>query len=166
MWLGLLALHVFVFLPIPFLRFIAIGDIHDTAQARHLLFPAAPAIAIFLVAGVDAVFTGHYHRYFSAQLDGIRYTNVGSSGGYSQPGPTGLHYHFVWVTVDGDDWSIAPIRLGSVLPWDEMTVEGSKNIRTMAFSGIEFPTPAPLSSQLSVESNEVMLLINNLLINL
>ncbi|MEW5958713.1 MAG: glycosyltransferase family 39 protein, partial [Chloroflexota bacterium] len=54
LWLGVLALHVLIFAPIPLLRFIAIGDIHDTAQARHLLFPAAPAIALLLAAGVVA----------------------------------------------------------------------------------------------------------------
>jgi 4-amino-4-deoxy-L-arabinose transferase-like glycosyltransferase len=53
-WFGVLALHVLIFVPIPLVRFIAIGDIHDTAQARHLLFPAAPAIALLLAAGVVA----------------------------------------------------------------------------------------------------------------
>lgn len=56
LWLGLLLLHIATFLPIPLVRFIAIGDIHDTAQARHLLFPAAPAIAIWLAAGLVAAF--------------------------------------------------------------------------------------------------------------
>jgi len=74
MWLGLLALHVFVFLPIPFLRFIAIGDIHDTAQARHLLFPAAPAIAILLVAGVVAVFPRQWERIVGFAMVGFVFT--------------------------------------------------------------------------------------------
>ena len=76
---------------------------------------------IFMAHGVDAVFTGHYHVYFSGKYDGIAYTGVGSSGGDCDPGLTGLEYHFVWVTVDDDGISVAPVRMGSVLPWDEVT---------------------------------------------
>lgn len=56
LWLGLLLLHVVTFFPIPLLRFALTGQIHDTAQARHVLFPAAPALAILLVAGWVAAF--------------------------------------------------------------------------------------------------------------
>lgn len=76
---------------------------------------------LFAKYGVDAVFTGHYHIYFSGEFDGVKYTGVGSSGGYLWPGPTGLEYHFMWVTVDGDGISIAPIKKDAVLPWDEVT---------------------------------------------
>jgi predicted phosphodiesterase len=75
---------------------------------------------IFVQYGVDAVFTGHYHVYFSGSYDGIMYTTIGSSGGICSPGPTGLMYHYAWVTV-GDDISIAPLNMGSVLPWEELT---------------------------------------------
>jgi len=76
---------------------------------------------IFLEYGVDAVFNGHYHTYFTGEYDGILYTAIGSSGGYADPGITGVQFHFAWVTVDGGDISIAPIEAGSVLPWDEVT---------------------------------------------
>ncbi len=56
LWLGLLLLHVVTFLPIPLLRFAITGQIHDTAQARHLLFPAGPALAILLAGGTMAHF--------------------------------------------------------------------------------------------------------------
>ncbi len=56
LWLGGFTLHLTTFVPIPLVRFIAIGDIHDPAQARHILFPAAPALAILLLAGVVALF--------------------------------------------------------------------------------------------------------------
>ncbi len=90
---------------------------------------------VFSEYGVDAVFNGHYHTYFSGEYDGILYTTVGSSGGYADPGITGLEYHFVWVTVDGGDISIAPIKMGAVLPWDEVaahTLHWIEDIRANA----------------------------------
>ena len=78
---------------------------------------------IFVAYGVDAVFTGHYHVYFSGKYDGIVYTGVGSSGGHCEPGLTGLKYHFMWVTADNEGISIAPIEMGSVRRWDEVTAE-------------------------------------------
>jgi hypothetical protein len=80
-----------------------------------------PIHDVFVDYGVDAVFTGHYHTYFSGEFDGILYTGIGSSGGACDPGLTGLRYHFVWVTVDEGEFSIAPIKTGAVLPWDEVT---------------------------------------------
>ncbi len=78
---------------------------------------------IFKKYGVDAVFTGHYHTYFSTEYDGIKYTSVGSSGAETDMGPTGIEYHFVWVTVDGEGIHIAPIVQGAVRAWDELTAE-------------------------------------------
>ena len=75
---------------------------------------------IFLEHGVDAVFNGHYHTYFTGEYDGILYTAIGSSGGYADPGITGVQFHFAWVTVDDGQISIAPVKAGSVLPWDEV----------------------------------------------
>jgi predicted phosphodiesterase len=82
-----------------------------------------PLHSVFVEHGVDAVFTGHYHIYFSGEFDGILYTGIGSSGGGCDPGITGLTYHFAWVTVGDDDISIAPIKMGAVLPWDEVTAD-------------------------------------------
>jgi 3',5'-cyclic AMP phosphodiesterase CpdA len=78
---------------------------------------------IFSHYGVDAVFTGHYHSYFSGMYDNVMYTGVGSSGGACSPGPTGLTYHFIWVTLDHSGISIAPIKMDAVLGWDEVTAD-------------------------------------------
>lgn len=80
-----------------------------------------PIHDLFVQYGVDAVFTGHYHAYFSGEFDDILYTSVGSSGGGCEPGLTGLEYHFTWVTLDDRGISIAPIKMGAVLPWDEVS---------------------------------------------
>ena len=55
-WLQLLTLHVLTFLVLPLVRYLVSGKVHDTAQARHLLFPAAPAFAILLVWGLSQGF--------------------------------------------------------------------------------------------------------------
>jgi 3',5'-cyclic AMP phosphodiesterase CpdA len=72
--------------------------------------------ALFRTFGVDAVFTGHFHKYFTGYYNGIKYTNLGSSGGGASPGPSGLLYHFCWVTVDDNEIAVAPIEMGAVLP--------------------------------------------------
>jgi predicted phosphodiesterase len=80
--------------------------------------------SLFVDYGVDAVFTGHYHIYFSGEFDGISYTGIGSSGGYCEPGVTGIDYHYAWVTVDESGITVAPIKMGSVMPWDAFTADG------------------------------------------
>ncbi|MCP4704711.1 MAG: hypothetical protein GY865_08885 [candidate division Zixibacteria bacterium] len=96
---------------------------------------------LFQTYGVDALFSGHYHKYFSGKYDDILYTNVGSSGGSMNPGPTGLEYHFVWVTVDDKKISIAPIKMGAVLPWDEVTADENKFITKAQSNSISFSQP-------------------------
>jgi predicted phosphodiesterase len=78
---------------------------------------------IFVKHGVDAVFTGHDHEYYSGRYDGVIYTAVGASGAGLEPGISGLEHHFVWVTVNGSGPAIAPVRMGGVLAWDEVTVD-------------------------------------------
>ncbi len=117
---------------------------------------------LFKKYGVDAVFSGHYHKYFSGLYDNILYTNVGSSGaGTAGPGPTGLEYHFVWVTVDDKAISIAPIKMGAVLPWDEVTAEENKFIYNVETNCISFSQPFLISENnySGVASYEVV--INN-----
>jgi hypothetical protein len=77
--------------------------------------------SLFVNYAVDAVFTGHFHKYFSGKFDDIIYTGLGSSGGGTEVDPTGLKYHFCYVTVDEQGVHIAPIKVGSVLPWDITT---------------------------------------------
>jgi len=116
---------------------------------------------IFLKYGVDAVFTGHYHRYFSGKYDGILYTSLGSSGGGSQPAPTGLHYHFAWVTVDEQDIHIAPIKMGSVLTWDDITAADWYRIAEIYSTGIEFAASTELSDELILIDSVVTVNVNN-----
>jgi len=78
---------------------------------------------IFVTYGVDAVFTGHFHSYFSGEYDGVIYTSIGSSGGGAEIGPSGMLYHFCWVTVAGDDISVAPIPINAVKSWDVATAD-------------------------------------------
>ena len=70
---------------------------------------------VFKANGVDAVFTGHFHTFFSAEFDGIKYTSFGSSGGETEESPDGLLYQFGWVTVDGSGVYVAPVKKGSSL---------------------------------------------------
>lgn len=77
---------------------------------------------LFRVYGVDAVFSGHFHQYFSSEYDGIKYTAVRSSGGGVGSDTAYLGFHYAWVTADDDSIYINPVRAGSVLPWDHHTV--------------------------------------------
>ena len=98
--------------------------------------------SLFRNFGVDALFSGHYHTYFSGNYDDILYTNVGSSGGgMSHPSATGLKYHFVWVTVDSSEISIAPIKMGAVLPWDEITADEGNFVFSAQTNCISFDKP-------------------------
>lgn len=63
---------------------------------------ADPMHALFVEHGVEAVFCGHWHSHFHQVIDGVAYTNVGTSGG----GYSGIHdarlgnaFEFVWVRV-------------------------------------------------------------------
>ncbi|MFH1502419.1 MAG: metallophosphoesterase [Candidatus Eisenbacteria bacterium] len=85
---------------------------------------------ILLEGGVDAVFCGHYHRYFAGEYDGIEYTTIGSSGGAidesaAQPTLTGEFFQFAMVSVleDGYELEIHDVATGEVYPRDMVTVE-------------------------------------------
>lgn len=79
--------------------------------------------SLFVKYGVDAVFSGHFHEYFSGKYDGVMYTGIGSSGAETESGPDGLMYHFGWVTLQGQNIDVVPIKINSVLPWDEATAK-------------------------------------------
>jgi hypothetical protein len=116
--------------------------------------------SLFKAYGVDGVFTGHFHEYFSATFDGIKYTSVGSSGGEVAAGPSGLQYHFCWVTVDGGEMTIAPIKLGSVLPWDEVTVQQELLVGQMKNMGLVCGK-VPLDQNLSATDQPVSVTVHN-----
>lgn len=142
------ALYKFVFIHIPYwIKTIARGK-PDTLHS------------IFLRYRVDAVFTGHYHDYFSGTFDDIVYTSLGSSGGQTSPGPTGLKYHFVWVTVDRDGVSIAPVKMDAVLPWDEVSAEEYIFTRKAKYQAIRCEK-VPVGEDLKVPLTDVALAITN-----
>lgn len=53
--LAILLLHAFIFLPLPFFRFLVTRNVADTSQGRHWLFPAVAAIALLLVGGLREI---------------------------------------------------------------------------------------------------------------
>jgi hypothetical protein len=116
---------------------------------------------LFVRYGVDAVFNGHYHEYFSDTRDGIMYTAVGSSGGGTDPMPNGLEYHFTWVTVDSGGIHIAPIKLGAVLPWDEYTVTDKMAIDRVRNFGLAIVAAVPVEQDLTVKDTVVEVKVNN-----
>lgn len=71
LWLVVLLLHIFIFLLIPFMRYWINGRIHDTAQARYVVFSAAPAVGILLVWGIAALTGKKYQRWGLLGLVGI-----------------------------------------------------------------------------------------------
>jgi len=104
--------------------------------------------SLFRRYGVDAVFAGHYHYYFAGTLDGVRYTVLGSSGGDTEEGPTGLKFHFTWVTVTDSGVHIAPVKAGSVLPWSEVTTGEQLRIDSIARTAFRFDQPVRLDPAL------------------
>jgi len=117
--------------------------------------------SLFVHYGVDAVFCGHYHEYFSGEYDGISYTCIGSSGGGTHASARGLGYHFAWVTIDRQGIRIAPITMGSVLPWDYITADNKRafdRIKNFSLSIIE---PLLLGDDLKIEKNNVVVRLDN-----
>lgn len=116
---------------------------------------------IFVKHGVDAVFTGHYHEYFSGTYDGIKYTGVGSSGGGTDTSPNGLKYHFLWVTVDDKDINIATIKKDAVLPWDNITAAERIVFRPLRQTGLTFVNQAVVAEDMTIPETRIGLRINN-----
>jgi predicted phosphodiesterase len=89
---------------------------------------------IFREYGVDAVFNGHLHHYFTTEFDGIDYTVIGSSGGgmyrsAEQPVTRGEFFQFGWVTVTSPGYELAVIDLGSIYSRDVVTQDDVREIR-------------------------------------
>jgi len=103
---------------------------------------------IFVKYGVDAVFSGHFHTYFSGLYDGIKYTAVGSSGGDTETGLTGIKFHFAWVTVDGEGIHIAPILYQAVRAWDEVSAAENEFAYVKGSQVISFASPLLVDNEL------------------
>lgn len=117
---------------------------------------------ILVEDGVDVVFTGHYHRYFVGEYDGIKYTTIGSSGGGMSPGPTGLGFHIAWVTVTNDEIFIAPIKKGGILPWDEVTAYDLHFVGDLDNNAISFNNKVSVSNNLKIDNESFSITIQNL----
>jgi hypothetical protein len=116
---------------------------------------------IFADYGVDAVFTGHYHAYFSGEFDDVIYTGIGSSGGACEPGVTGVKYHYAWVTIDEGEIAIAPITMGAVLPWDEFTSDEFWFVREVNDEALEIEKLS-VGRETSFPESQVMVTLANL----
>ena len=131
--------------------------VHTTAQGLpdtlHTLFKTF---------GVDAVFTGHYHMYFSGAYDGIHYTGIGSSGGGTGPGDPGPGYHFAWVTIDSSEIAIAPITMGAVLPWDVITAADRLLANRVERGMVRWLEFATADASLKVAPCSIRIVINNI----
>jgi hypothetical protein len=116
---------------------------------------------LFKANGVDAVFTGHFHRYFSGEFDGIKYTTVGSSGGGAPESPEGLLYHFGWVTIDTSGVHVVPIKKDAVLPWTVQTVDEARAESGVEAAGIRFVEPLPIDDKSEVDEGTVTVMLEN-----
>jgi len=85
---------------------------------------------IFEKYGVDAVFTGHHHEYSYLNQNNIEYIDVGSSGGgMSTSDPARGHfYHYLMVTVRGNERNIAVLKKESALPRNTVTLQDIQTI--------------------------------------
>lgn len=117
--------------------------------------------SLFKKYGVDAVFAGHFHDYFSIDYQGIQYTCLGSSGGGMEGDFGDLGYHFLYVTLDSRGVHIAPIKMGSVQPWDIMTIADRKVYQAMKYQGLTFARPIPVSEDLKVAGTTVQYTVDN-----
>jgi 3',5'-cyclic AMP phosphodiesterase CpdA len=118
---------------------------------------------LFVEYGVDAVFAGHYHQCFGGTYDGIKYTVLGSSGGYTDPGPTGIEYHWTAVTIDDKKGiEITPVLLGGERrAWDDVNAADMRAIGRNELKGLRFNEPVRAGADLEV-AGAATLSISNL----
>ena len=116
---------------------------------------------LFVKYGVDAVFTGHYHEYFTGEYDGIKYTGMGSSGGGIGTRASMMDYHYAWVTLDSEGIHIAPIKYQSVVDWDETTVEDKQAFDIIKNGGFYCKAPLGITDAFTLDGNTVTLTVDN-----
>ncbi len=124
-----------------------------------------PIHELLVEHGVDGVFTGHFHIYFSGVYDGIPYTSVGSSGGIMnrpdlEPVARGEFFQFCWLTVDEDGFDLAVIDAGGIYPGDFHTVADEHEITAIES---DYISVSPLRvSGTGAEAAEVVVTVENL----
>lgn len=116
---------------------------------------------LFKKYGVDAVFTGHYHEYFSGEHDGIMYTGIGSSGGDFGDAASQLGFHYLWVTVDNDGIHVAPIRKESVADWKETTDDVKLAFEPVNLKGLSVEHPILVDKDLKAVPAKIKLVVDN-----
>lgn len=97
---------------------------------------------IFRRHGVDAVFTGHYHRHFYTERDGIRYFGVSSSGGSLPPGGRvkGCFYSYLLARVDGESLEVRLLGPGFGASPGVVTMEDAMRIAVLEKEAVEIET--------------------------
>jgi hypothetical protein len=118
--------------------------------------------SLFCQYGVDAVFTGHFHDYFSGMFDGIIYTSVGSSGAETVPSPTGLYYHFAMVTVDDKGISIVPVSFEKEWKWDDFTIGEMKFTSKAKADGLSVTSPIEITDLSNLKEAKYEILLENI----
>ncbi len=116
---------------------------------------------LFLAHGVDVVYSGHFHRYFAGEYDGIKYISIGSSGGGMSERPAELGYHFAWVTVDEEGVHTSPIKIGAVWEWDNFTAQELTASNVIERGAIVFKDPLILGPDLSLSPTAFSLVVTN-----
>ncbi|MCM2271308.1 MAG: metallophosphoesterase [candidate division Zixibacteria bacterium] len=116
---------------------------------------------LFKKYGVDAVFSGHYHQYFSVDYQGIKYTCLGSSGSMLGDDFGSLGHHFLYVTLDKRGIHIAPIKMGAVQSWDVMTIVDRKVYQALRSKGLTFTHPIPVTDDLKISHSTVQFTVDN-----
>jgi len=144
------ARHTFVFFHKPFWTATVVEGKRDTL---HSLFKAY---------GVDAVFNGHNHCYYGATFDGIKYTAVGSAGGWPRQAPTGILYHWTQVTVDDKKGiTIEPVLLGGEKrTWDDVTYADIQSVDRNALAGLRFRKPVLVAEDMTA-ADSLTLVVRN-----
>ncbi len=75
--------------------------------------------------------------------------------------PTGMGYHFAWVTVDKNNIFVAPIKINSVQPWDVVTVADMQLIDRMNQLAVSVENAATVAEDLTVPASTVAVSIHN-----
>ena len=120
-----------------------------------------PLHEILKSSGVDAVFSGHFHTYYSGEYDSIIYTDIGSSGAETEQNLAGFTYHFGWVTIDSGGIHVVPIAKGAVLPREVTTTEQTRLAFTAQLTGLSLVEPLPLNDELKLEKDIVSVRLTN-----
>lgn len=117
--------------------------------------------SLFVAYGVDAVISGHFHRYFSGEYDGIRYTCIGSSGGGWPDGPWMIGYHYGWMTIDDEGVHVVPVAYNAAKPWDVFRAEDLHFYGRLNRDAVTFVEPVAIDKDLRIVSDSVVVEIAN-----